>query len=196
MNFIKYALITLLTLVALGAAGYLLAGSGIKSEPGYVKLSLPAASVSNTTLALDIGPKGVQPLRWLITSAVTASNETLELPEQLALALLEDIQGVQIRIYEVDKNAAIIEQAIDDSVATLQRDNWQTILKVRETDQRIVLMQSETDGVVQGLSLFARNDENAVFVNLMGAIDPQSIATIANGLTTKNLVSQPVTQPH
>ena len=180
MNFLKYSFITLLTLVLIGSAGYLLASSGIESKPGYVKLTMPSWFLTDTKLALNLGPKGLQPVRWIVKRIVNGSDDELELTERLLLSVIQDLQGVQLRIYEIENNRPVFEQAINDSVTTLEQAQWQTILKVREDNKRVIVMQSENAGIISGLSVLASTPENAVFINLVGQLNPDSIALIAD----------------
>ena len=182
MKFLKYSLITFLTLALIGSAGYLLASSGIESKPGYVKLTMPSWFLTDTKVALNLGPRGLKPLRWMVNRIVDSSAEELELPERLILSMLQDLQGVQLRIYEVENNRPIFEQAIEDSVSTLRREGWQTLIKVREDDKHVVVMQTGNEVLISGLSVLASTPENAVFINLVGEIKPESIAAIANSM--------------
>ena len=182
MNFLKYSLITLLTLILIGSAGYLFAASGMQSKPGYANLTLPSWSSTNTTIALNLGPRGLKPVRWAINRVVAASDQELEVSERVLLSVLQDLQGVQLRVYEVENNRQVFEQAIDDSMVSLRQDDWQTLLTAREDNKRIVVMQSGDDGLISGLAVLVSTPEEAVFLNLVGHIDPESIATIADSL--------------
>jgi hypothetical protein len=163
----------------LGSAGYLLASSGMQSKPGYAKLTLPSWLSTNTIVALNLGPTGLKPVRWMIQRVADGSHKELELPERILLGVLQDLEGVQIRVYEVEKNRQVFEQAIDDSIASLKQDDWQTVISVREDEQHIVVMQSGDEGMISGFSVLVSTPENAVFMNLVGQLDPESIALIA-----------------
>ena len=177
MNFLKYSFITLLSIVLIGSTGYLLASSGIESKPGYAKLTMPSWFLTDTKIAINLGPKCLKPVRWMINRIV--HDHELELSEQLLLSMLQDLQGVQLRVYEVENNRQVFDQAIDESVATLKQKDWQTILRVREDGEHVVIMKSGNDDSISGVSVLASTPENAVFINLMGHIDPESIAIIA-----------------
>ena len=181
MKLLKIGFITVLTLVLIGGAGYLLAATGMQSKPGYAKLSLPSWFSTNTALALNIGPRGLKPVRWMVNRVVDASDNELEISERLLLAVLQDLQGVQLHVYEVENNRQVFDQAIDDSLVSLKQQDWQTLLSVREDEKRIVVMQAGDEGLISGLSVLASTPENAVFINLMGQLNPESIAAIAEG---------------
>ena len=182
MKFLKYSVITLLSIVLIGSAGYLLASSGIQSKPGYAKLTMPSWFTTDTIVAINLGPRGLKPVRWMIERAVSSSNDNLELDEKILLSLLQDLQGVQLRIYEVENNRKIFERAIDESLVTLKQDGWQTLITVREDEKRIIVMQSTDAELITGFSILVSTPENAVFVNLIGQLNPESIALLAESL--------------
>jgi hypothetical protein len=182
VNFLKYSFITLVTLLLVGSAGYLLAARGMQSKPGYAELTLPSWLSTNTIVAMNLGPTGLKPVRWMIKRVVDGSHKKLELPERVLLGVLQDLEGVQIRVYEVENNRQVFEQAIDASIVSLKRENWQIVLKVREDEQHIVVMQAGDEGMISGYSVLVSTPENAVFMNLVGQLDPASIALIAESL--------------
>jgi hypothetical protein len=186
MTFLKYTLITLVTLVLIGSAGYLLASGGMQSKPGYTKLDLPSWLSTNTTVALNLGPRGLKPVRWMVKRVIKASDHQSELSGKLITSVMQDLQGLQLRLYEVENNRPVFEQAIDDSIVTLREDGWLTLLSVREDNKRIVVMQAEDKGLISGVSVLAITPENAIFVNLVGQLTPESIAIIAEGLDPSN----------
>ena len=190
MKILKYSAITLLTIALIGSAGYLFASSGLKSEPGYAKLSLPNWRSTNTIVVLNLGPKGLKPAQWMVRQVINGADEELDRSEQIILSVLQDIQGVQLRVYEVDKNRRVFDQSIDKSIASLKQDNWQTLISVREDDNRIVVMQAGDAELISGLSILASTPENAVFLNLVGHLTPRSIALIAEEIDSGNLLAR------
>ncbi|MEM7360873.1 MAG: DUF4252 domain-containing protein [Pseudomonadota bacterium] len=180
MKFFKYLFIAVITLGLIGGAGYLLASSGIKSNPGYVKLVLPSSNSASAQVAVDLGPNGVRPIRWFIQRIADDPERNLELPERLFMGVLDELQGVQLRVYEVQGNREIFEQAINKSAAALTQQGWETLVKVRENNERVVIMQSVDQDQIAGISLLVSTPENAVFTNLMGPFNPESLAEIAN----------------
>jgi hypothetical protein len=182
MKVLKYSFVALLSFLLIGFAGYLIASTGIKSQPGYANLTLPGFFSTKTALSINVGPMGMKPVQWIVRRIVNASDETLELPERVMLGVLQDVQGVQLRVYEIDNDRHVFKQAIDESIVSLRQDDWQTVLVVNEDDQRIVMMQSEAGGVISGISVLASTPDNAVFINLVGQLDPVNIARYADSL--------------
>jgi len=167
MKFLKCTLITFFTLFLIVSAGYLLASSSDESKPGYAKLSMPSWFFTDTKLALNLGPIGLKPTRWIAKRIIQEAEGDLDSAELQLLSLLDDIQGLQLRIYEVENNRPVFDEAIDESVSVLQKENWQTLIKIREDENRIVVMKPGNDDgdIISGLSVLISTPDNAVFIN-------------------------------
>ena len=179
MQFLKYIFVTLLALLFIGVTGYVVASSGIKSQSGYANLTLPGWSARSTIVAVNVGPIGFKPVQWLVQQIVEHSDTDLDVAEKVLLGTIHDVQGLQLRIYNVDGDREVYDQAIKDSTERLKQQLWQTVVGVREDDQRIVVMQYEEEGIISGLTVLVSTPDNAVFVNLLGEFDPEEIARYA-----------------
>ena len=182
MTFLKYSLITLLTLILIGTAGYLVASTGVQSKPGYAKSDLPSLFSAKTSVTLNLGPKGLKTARWAIKHLTNNSDHELDLSEQLMLTVILDLQGLQLRLYEVEDNRPVFDKSIDQAIVTLKKGDWRTLLSLREDDKRIVIMQAGSDDLNSGLSVLGSTPESAFFINLVGHLTSESMAKIAKSL--------------
>jgi hypothetical protein len=182
MKILQTLLIIVLTVALLMGAGYLYASSGIQAKPGYVKLDLPSLREAVPIISVKLGPRGLKPARWVMEQVIENAHGNTQIAEQVLRGIVNDVHGVQLAVYEVGQNRATFDDAIDTSVARLKREGWQTLVKVRERDEHVVIMQAGDDTVIEGLSLLVSNTDNAVFINVIGPFDPNSIAKIATAL--------------
>ncbi len=178
MRPLKIAVIVVSSLLLVGGAGYLYASSGIKSNAGYASLVKPVGSV-DTLLSLNVGPRGVQPARWLIDKFVQDSAAPSDAAERMLKTALQDLQGVQLHVYEVGGNQPVFDKAIADSVAKLTQKSWQILTTVRDEDVKIAVLHFADGPHIAGLSIMASTPEKAVFLNLVGPFDYDGIADSA-----------------
>lgn len=176
---LRTLIIIFVSIILIGGAGYLYASSGVKSKPGYVELvspgSLKGESV-NVLFAMNLGPKGMTPVRWVVEKMASQADRVLETSEQVLLSLLREIQGVQLRVYEVRNNRKVFDNAINDSAAALKEKNWHPLIKVNDDEEHVVIMQFGDEKEITALSVMVSTPENAVFLNLIGPFNPQEIA--------------------
>ncbi len=180
MKALKIITIVVASLLLLGGVGYLYASSGVKSNPGYVKLAKPKGESVSTLLSLNIGPGGVRPTRWLFEKIVDGSDSEHEIPKRIFKNVLKELQGIQLRIYEVHGNRQVFDEAIAESAAVLEGKNWEHLVTVREENERIVIMQYGDDAQINGLSIMASTPDTALFLNLIGPFDLNAIAETAS----------------
>lgn len=151
-----------LTLAALAAG--LLGGCGLtapRGNAGYADLdSLGMTDVDNT-MTLSIGP----------TLLHFAARHVEDDPE--TRALLQGLDGVRIRIYEIDRNPDRVAGRIERMSLKLRDQHWEPIALIQEDgEQTHMLVKMERDRIA-GLTVIAFDGSEAVVVNVMGDLRPE-----------------------
>ena len=180
MKFIRASFAVLFAIVLIAATGIIVATAGIQSQTGYADMDLPAWYNSDTKIILNIGPIGLKPVRWVIKRGLESSDRPLDTSEQVLLKVLDDVQGMQLRVYGVDRDRARYERSIENSMTALKAQQWHTLVSVREDDDQALVMHYEEDGVITGLAILALTTDNAAFINLVGEFDPAEIVQSFN----------------
>lgn len=166
--------------VVLSLGGCHMTSTALQTHPGYADLSLPDRLQTSSTFSLALGPTGLIPVRWFISHAVENSDEAGVEADMLTRAVLQAVKGVRIRVYEVDNNGELFDTAINESVSTLKQAGWQTLVTVKEADERVVIMQAGEGELIVGLSVLVVNPEEAVFVNIVGEFKPDDVVMLAD----------------
>ncbi len=154
--------------IVLGLAAVLLSGCGLtapRSNDGYADLdSLGVFDVDNT-MTLSIGPSL---LRFV-------ARHTDDDPE--TQALLRGLDGVRIRIYEIDGNAERVAGRVNDMGAKLQQQGWEPVAVLREADETVHMLLKPVEGRdghrIAGLTVLVADQHEAVIVNVMGDLKPE-----------------------
>lgn len=161
------ALVLLLTIIA-----FMLSSCGItapRSNDGYANLDSPGINDTNRTMSLSLGK----------TTLRFAARFLDDEPE--TQALLRSLDGVRVRIYEVDRdgNTARITSNFENMGNKLNNDGWQPIMLVREEGELVQMyMKPSRNGVISGLTIVSADDEEVVVVNVMGDIDPAKFSDV------------------
>lgn len=134
-----------------------------RSNQGYADLDSLGVFDTDRTMALSLG-------RFPIRIASWALDE--EDPE--IAALLHGVEGVRIRIYEIDGDPLRVASRIEKMSQGLQEDDWEPVMLVRDDgEQTHMLMRSGPDRIY-GLTLITSDGESeAVVINLMGDLEPE-----------------------
>ena len=180
MKALKIFLIIVASLSLVIGAGYLYASSGVKSKLGYAELAVPKDDNISPVLSVNLGPGGVKPARWLLDKIVKNVDHGGQVPEHMLRNVMNEIQAVQLRVYEVENSQSVFDDAISESIHSLKKKNWQTLASVREDDVKIEVMQYTNGEQLVGLSFMASTPENAMFLNLIGPFNPETKAQTAS----------------
>jgi len=152
-------LVLLLTLAA-----FMLSSCGItapRSNEGFANLDSPGISDTDRTMSLSLG-------RTTLRFAASFLDDDPE-----TQALLRRLDGVRIRIYEVNGNTDRIAQNFDRMGTRLANDGWQPVMLVREEGELVQMFSKSSSRGMQGLTIVSADDEEVVVVNVMGNIQPE-----------------------
>jgi hypothetical protein len=93
--------------------------------------------------------------------------------------LLRGLNGVRVRIYEIDGDASRVAQRISIMSEHLQDDGWEPVMLVRDESEEVHMLMRVVDGQIRGMTVLISDGESeAVIVNLMGEIRPQQFSDV------------------
>ena len=155
--------------LVLTLAAFVLSSCGItasRSNEGYANLDSPGINDTDRTMSLSLGK----------TTLRFAARFLDEEPE--TQALLRSLDGVRIRIYEVNGNTDRIAHNFDRMGAKLSNDGWQPVMLVREEGELVQMFSKSSNRGMQGLTIVSADDEEVVVVNVMGDIQPEHFGDV------------------
>ena len=158
---VKWLLTTALWLIAATVAQ-----AGVEQHPGYVDFAkFGLGDGEEATVEINLrGP-------MLKLAAAASDDDDPELG-----AMLSGLEGIFVRTYALDDRSP---SGFDKAIASIsqhhQSSGWETIVKVREHDERAhIAIKMDGDKIV-GMTVVALDekdrDEGVVFVNIVGTID-------------------------
>ena len=138
----------------------------LKTLPGYVKFESLDEVYGEPKVRVNVGGF----LLSLMSKA--AKND----PE--AAAVLEGLEGVRINVYSTEGAVAPAIDELQNAKNLLLNQNWEPIVQVNEDGENAqVFIRADREGV-QGVTVMAVDEEDAVFVNILGFVDPKQLGTI------------------
>ena len=143
-----------------------LAGCGLtapRSSDGFADLDSLGLRDTDRVISLSIGP-----------SLLRFAARHLDEDEDEVRDLLNGLDGVRIRVYEVTGDSRRVAGRMDAMSQRLQADGWEPVMLVRRQEEQAHRLLRMSDGRVCGMTGLVLDDESeAVIVNLMGEINPQ-----------------------
>ncbi len=160
-----------LRLLAAGAAALALAACGItapRGNDGYADLDSLGMFDTDRTISLSLGPT-------VLHFAARMCDE--DDPE--TAALLRGLDGVRIRVYEIDGDAERVARRATRMADRLVADDWERVMLMREEGEETHMLMRMAHGRIQGLTLIAVDGASeAVVINLMGELDPNHFGDV------------------
>jgi len=151
-------LLLTLTVLMVSACGI----TAPRGNDGYANLDSPGMNETDRTMTISLGPT----VLWFAAKFMDEDPETQ--------ALLRSLDGVRIRIYEVDEDGDTdrIADNFNDMGGKLLDDGWSPVMLVREEGELVQMYMKASGKGISGLTIVSADDEEVVVINVMGDIDP------------------------
>lgn len=151
-------------LVSMVVTALLLTGCGLtasRSNPGYANFdSLGITNVDNV-MTISIGS-------GLLSFAARHVDDDPD-----TQALLRSLDGVRVRIYEIDRNADEVAERMNRMGRRFQDQGWEPVAVIKEEGETVHMLLKPVDGQIVGLIVLVAEESEAVIVNLMGDLEPE-----------------------
>ncbi len=164
------ALVLALLLIGLGATTAL-AQQRLEQNPGYIDFS-HIEDWFDVTPTIEVNIKGA-----LLRMVAEASRyEDPDLAE-----LLYKLDAIQMRSFPLRRtDFDSIERRTDAMARGLEREGWDTVMRVRDREERVDMYLRLAGDEIAGLGVMVvePGEDETVFVNIVGEIDPEQIGRL------------------
>jgi hypothetical protein len=138
----------------------------LKALPGYVDFGELSAVYGEPKVMINIGGM----LLGFVSAAAKDDPEAAE--------ILRNLEGVRINVYEVGGETAPAMEHLREIKGLLKAQNWEPIVQVNEDDEQVQIFVKLDGEGMQGLTVMAVDGEEAVFLNILGMIDPDKLSAV------------------
>jgi hypothetical protein len=145
----------------------------LEDDPGYLDLST-IESWFGEEATLEVNIEGA--LLRMVSEA--SRNEDPELS-----GLLTKLRAIQVRGYSLSETEiSAINQQANEFASRLERTGWDMVARVRDDDERVHMFVRTQGDAIAGLVVMvvSPGDDETVFVNIVGDIDPAEIGRIGS----------------
>jgi hypothetical protein len=103
--------------------------------------------------------------------------------------MLRGLRGVYVRQYDLSTARAGLTGRVSEFARSLERDGWQTLVRVREPGENVFIYVLPSGNVLNGLVVMVldENDNEATFVTIDGRIDPAQIGRLGRQFNVPHL---------
>jgi len=135
-----------------------------KDQPGYVSFSELAAAYGEPRVMINIG------------SSLLRLASAMDHKEPLAAAALSRMESVRVHVYDTHGQTGPASERMNAVASMLVSDAWEPIVRVRESGEQVEIFVMQNAERIQGITVMAVDGEEAVFINVLGDIDPSELS--------------------
>jgi hypothetical protein len=139
----------------------------LKAFPGYVDFGELNSLFGEPTVQISVGAS----LLGMVGS-LSASED----PE--AAEMFKRLKGVRVSVFETDGMVDGAVGLIKDVSSALSSKGWESVVTVNSQDEQVRIFMMINDSQVEGITVMALDEEEAVFVNVIGNIDPEELSKV------------------
>jgi len=139
----------------------------LKAFPGYVDFGELNSMFGEPTVQIAVGASLLN-----LVGSLSAQDD----PE--AAELFKKLNGVRVNVYD---NHAMPEGAVafvKDTSSKLSTLGWESVVTVNSADEQVRVFMKLNDNSVEGITVMALEEDEAVFVNVIGNIRPEELQRV------------------
>jgi len=160
----KFLLLGLISMLALPAMAQ---EDALKDFPGYVDFGELNSMFGEPSVQIAVGGSLLG-----FVSALSAEEN----PE--AAELFKRLHGVRVSVFE---NPAMTEGAVDyvkTLSSNLSQQGWESVVTVNSKDEQVRIFMKFNGEDVEGITVMALEEDEAVFVNVIGDLKPDELSKV------------------
>jgi len=143
----------------------------LKDLPGYVDFGDLSSMYGEPKIIINLGGT------MLSFVSMMSSSESPETSE-----LISKLKGVRVQIYATNENVDAALNQFSKVKNRLKSAGWEPIVQVNEDDEQVLLYIKMKDGNMEGLTVMVVAGEQAVFVNVIGQLNPAELGRVMKAL--------------
>jgi hypothetical protein len=154
-------------LVAMLALPAMAQEDALKDLPGYVEFGELSSIFGEPTVQIAVGKS----LLGLV-GALSASED----PE--AAELFQRLNGVRVNVFETQQMADGAVDYVKDVSSQLSNLGWESVVTVNTADEQVRIFMKIDQDKVQGITVMAVEENEAVFVNVIGSLSAEELGKV------------------
>lgn len=141
----------------------------LKNLAGYVDFGDLSATYGEPKITINLG--GTM-LNFVGQISSSESPETSE--------LISKLKGIRVQIYSIAENTEAATNQFGKTKKLLKSSGWEPIVQVNDDAEQVLVYTKMTGGNMEGMTVMVVDNEEAVFVNVIGQLNPAELARVMN----------------
>lgn len=139
----------------------------LKDLPGYVDFGDLSLTYGEPKITINLG--GTM-LNFVGMMSSAESPETSD--------LISKLKGIRVQIYSMDENVDAARSQFSATKGNLKSSGWEPVVQINEDDEQVLVYMKSVKGNMEGMTVMVVDDEEAVFVNIIGQLNPAELGKV------------------
>jgi len=139
----------------------------LKAFPGYVDFGELSGIFGEPTVQISVGASLLN-----LVGSLSAEED----PE--AAELFKKLNGVRVNVFETESMADGAVDLVKDISSKLSASGWESVVTVNSADEQVRVFMKINAETVDGITVMAVEENEAVFVNVIGNINPAELERV------------------
>lgn len=144
----------------------------LKDLPGYVNFGDLTATYGEPKLTINLGGAMLNFVGMMSSSGDPDASE-----------LISKLKGIRVQIYGTDTAGETVNldaamSRFNEVKGHLKSNGWEPIVSINEDDERVLVYMKMDQGHMEGMTVMVVDDEEAVFVNIIGQLNPAELGRV------------------
>jgi hypothetical protein len=139
----------------------------LKAFPGYVDFGELNTIFGEPTVQISVGASLLS-----LVGSLSAEDD----PE--AAELFKKLNGVRVNVFETESMADGAVDLVKDISDRLSKGGWESVVTVNSAEEQVRVFIKINEDLVDGITVMALEDDEAVFVNVIGNISPTELQKV------------------
>jgi hypothetical protein len=102
-----------------------------------------------------------------------------------AAELIKKLNGVRVNVFETEAMAVGAVDLVKDISGKLSESGWESVVTVNSADEQVRVFMKLNGETVDGITVMAVEESEAVFVNVIGNINPAELERVMKNFDIK-----------
>jgi len=143
----------------------------LKDLPGYVDFGDLSSMYGEPKIIINLG--GTM-LNFVGMMSSAESPETSE--------LISKLKGIRVQIYSIEEDVGAAKNQFGEVKGGLKSSGWEPIVQINEDDEQVLVYMKMKEGNMEGITVMVVDEEEAVFVNVIGQLNPAELGKVMKTL--------------
>jgi len=139
----------------------------LKAFPGYVDFGELSSIFGEPTVQISVGASLLN-----LVGSLSAEED----PE--AAQLFKKLNGVRVNVFETEAMADGAVDLVKEISSKLSASGWESVVTVNSADEQVRVFMKINAETVDGITVMAVEESEAVFVNVIGNINPSELERV------------------